>query len=145
MKAKETELNEIDIIGAQEKRRKEAIVYLPVYFVCYETEVGKRYVIYPPSTIGSMCIKTKLKGVFGAGKMQSFLHSRSEIIAALLDRLVDLIQENPVFEKEITEAGLKANILRSTELRVGVKRGITELRDENWISENEYQLLSNLT
>ena len=111
MKAKETALNEIDIIGAQEKRRKEAIVYLPVYFVCYETEVGKRYVIYPPSTIGSMCIKTKLKGVFGAGKMQSFLQSRSEIIAALLDRLVDLIQENPVFEKEITEAGLKANIL----------------------------------
>ena len=145
MKAKETALNEIDRMGAQEKRRKEAIVYLPVYFVCYETEVGKRYVIYPPSTIGSMCIKTKLKGVFGAGKMQSFLHSRSEIIAALLDRLVDLIQENPVFEKEITEAGLKANILRSTELRVGIKRGITELRDENWISENEYQLLSNLT
>ena len=145
MKAKETELNEIDIIGAQEKRRKEAIVYLPVYFVCYETEVGKRYVIYPPSTIGSMCIKTKLKGVFGAGKMQSFLHSRSEIIAALLDRLVDLIQENPVFEKEITEAGLKANILRSTELRVAVKRGITELRDENWISENEYQNLNKLT
>ncbi|MCJ7720898.1 hypothetical protein MUO98_00610, partial [Candidatus Bathyarchaeota archaeon] len=145
IKTKETALNEIDRMGAQEKRRKEAIVYIPVYFVCYETEVGKRYVIYPPSTICSMCMKTKLKGVFGAGKMQSFLQSRSEIIAALLDRLVDLIQENPVFEKEITEAGLKANILRSTELRVAIKRGITELRDENWISENEYQNLNKLT
>ena len=145
IKTKETALNEIDRMGAQEKRRKEAIVYIPVYFVCYETEVSKRYVIYPPSTICSMCIKTKLKGVFGAGKMQSFLQSRSEIIAALLDRLVDLIQENPVFEKEITKAGLKANILRSTELRVAIKRGITELRDENWISENEYQNLNKLT
>ena len=144
IKTKEAALNEIDSIGALERRRKYALVYLSVYFVCYETEVGKRYVVYPPSNVGSMGIKTKLKGVFGAGKMKSFLQSRSQAIATLLDRLVDLTQENPVFEKEITEAGIKANILRTTELRVGVKRGITELKDENWISENEYQILNGL-
>ncbi len=144
IKTKEGALNELDSMGAQERRRKYALVYIPVYFVCYETEVGKRYVVYPPSNVGSMGIKTKLKGVFGSRKMKSFLQSRSQAIAALLDRLVDLTQENPVFEKEITEAGNKANILRSTELRVGVKRGITELRDENWISENEYQILNSL-
>jgi len=142
IKAKEGALNEIDSIGALERRRKQAIVYLPVYFVCYETEVGKRYVVYPPSNIGSMGIKTKLKGVFGSGKMKSFLQSRSQAIATLLDRLVDLTQENPVFEKEITEAGIKANILRTTELQVGVKKGLTELRDEGWISENEFQILN---
>jgi hypothetical protein len=142
IKAKEGALNEIDSIGAPERRRKQAIVYLPVYFVCYETEVGKRYVVYPPSNIGSMGIKTKLKGVFGAGKMKSFLQSRSQAIATLLDRLVDLTQENPVFEKEITEAGIKANILRTTELQVGVKKGLTELREEGWISENEFQILN---
>ena len=143
IKTKESALNEVDNMGAQE-RRKFALIYLPVYFVCYETEVGKRYVVYHPSNVGSMGIKTKLKGVFGSGKMKSFLQSRSQAIAALLDRLVDLTQENPVFEKEITEAGIKANILRATELRVGVKRGITELKDENWISENEYQILNGL-
>jgi len=144
IKAKEAALNEIDSIGAQERRRKNALVYLPVYFVCYETEVGKRYVVYPPSYVGSMGIKTKLKGVFGAGKMKSFLQSRSQAITTLLDRLVDLTQENPVFEKEITDAGIKANILRTTELRVGVKKGITELRNEGWISENESQILNEL-
>ena len=142
IKTKEAALNEIDSIGALERRRKYALVYLSVYFVCYETEVGKRYVVYPPSNVGSMGIKTKLKGVFGAGKMKSFLQSRSQAIATLLDRLVDLTQENPVFEKEITEAGIKANILRTTELQVGIKKGLTELRDENWISENEFQILN---
>ncbi len=142
IKAKEGALNEIDSIGALERRRKYALVYLSVYFVCYETEVGKRYVVYPPSNVGNMGIKTKLKGVFGAGKMKSFLQSRSLAIATLLDRLVDLTQENPVFEKEITEAGIKANILRTTELQVGIKKGLTELRDEGWISENEFQILN---
>ena len=142
IKTKEGALNEIDSIGALERRRKYVLVYLPVYFVCYETEVGKRYVVYPPSWVGSMGIKTKLKGVFGAGKMKSFLQSRSQAIATLLDRLVDLTQENPVFEKEITEAGIKANILRTTELQVGIRKGLTELGDEGWISENEFQILN---
>jgi hypothetical protein len=142
IKAKEAALNEIDSIGTPERRRKNALVYIPIYFVCYETEVGKRYVVYPPSWVGSMGIKTKLKGVFGAGKMKSFLQSRSQAITTLLDQLVDLTQENPVFEKEIIVAGIKANILRTTELQVGVKKGLKELRDEGWISENEFQILN---
>ena len=144
IKTKEAASNEIDGMGAQEGRRNHALVYLPVYFVCYETEVGKRYVVHPPSWVGSMGIKTKLKSVFGSGKMKMFLKSRSQAIAALLDRLVDLTQENPVFEKEITEAGIKANILRSTELRVGVKKGLIKLRDEKWISENEFNSFNQL-
>ena len=141
IKEKEAALNEIDSIGAEERRRKNALVYLPVYLVCYETEVGKRYVVYPPSYVGSMGIKTKLKGVFGAGKMKSFLQSRSPAITTLIDRLVDLTQANPVFETEITEAGTKANILRTKELQVAIKKGLTELKDEGWIKENEAQAL----
>ena len=142
IKAKEAALNEIDGMGADERKRKNALVYLSLYFVCYETEVGKRYVVYPPSYVGSMGIKTKLKGVFGAGKMKSFLQPRSQSISTLLDRLVDLTQENPVFEKEITEAGTDANILRTTEQKVGIKKGLTELKDEGWISDSEYQFLN---
>ena len=142
IKAKEGSLNEIDKIGAADKRRKYALAYLSLYFVCYETEVGKRYVVHPPSYVCSMGIKTKLKGVFGSGKMKSFLQSRSQAIEALLDRLVDLTQENPVFEKEITDAGIKANIFRTPELKVGLQKGLTELRDDKWISDSEYQYLN---
>ncbi len=142
IKAKEAALNELDSMGAQERRRKQAIVYLPVYFVCYERETEKRYVVYPPSHVGSMCIKTKLKGVFGSGKMKSFLQPRSEAIATLLDQLVYLTKENPVFEKEITNAGNKADILKETDSQAGIQKGITELKNEGWISENEAQELS---
>jgi len=142
IKAKEAALNELDSMGAQERRRKQAIVYLPVYFVCYEREAEKRYIVYPPSHIGSMCIKTKLKGVFGSGKMKSFLQPRSEAITTLLDQLVYLTKENPVFEKEITNAGNKADILQETESQTGIQKGITELKNEGWISENEAQELS---
>ena len=142
IKAKEAALNELDSMGAQERRRKQAIVYLPVYFVCYEREAEKRYIVYPPSHVGSMCIKTKLRGVFGSGKMKSFLQPRSEAIATLLDQLVYLTKENPVFEKEITNAGNKADILQETESQTGIQKGITELKNEGWISENEAQELS---
>ncbi len=142
IKAKEAALNEIDSLGTSERRRKYALVYLSIYFVCYETDVGRRYVVYPPCSVGSMGIKTKLKGVFGAGKMKTFLQSRSQAITTLLDRLVDLTQENPVFEKEITEAGLEVNILGTTDLKEGIKKGLTELRDDGWISETEFQILN---
>lgn len=142
VKSKEIALSEIDSIGAELRRRKNTLAYITVYFVCYENEAGKRYVVYPPSYVNSMGIKTKLKGVFGAGKMKSFLQSRSEPIQVLVDQLVDLIQNNPVFEKEITEAEKKANILQTTELKEKVKKGLTELRDDKWISDNEYQNLN---
>jgi len=141
LKEKEGALNEIDSIGTLARRRKRALSYLSLYFVCYETEDGKRFVVHPPSYVGCMGIKTKLKGVFGAGKMKSFFQSRSQSIEALLDRLVDLTQENPVFEKEIIEAEIKANILRTSELKMRVKKGLTELKDDKWISDNECQYL----
>ena len=144
VKSKEVALNEFDRIGTPRRRRKYALVYLPLYFVCYETESKKRYVVYPPSIVGSMGILTKLKGVFGATKMKSFLQPRSKALTALLNQLVILTGENPVFEKEISDAGIKASILRTTELRIGVKRGLKELRDENWISESELQTFSKL-
>ena len=144
VKSKKTALNEFDSVGTPRRRRNYALVYLPLYLVCYETELKKRYVVYPPSIVGSMGLLTKLKGVFGATKMKSFLQPRSKAITAVLNQLVILTEQNPVFEKEISDAGIKASILRTTALRIGVKRGLKELRDENWISENELQTLSKL-
>ncbi len=144
VKAKEAALNEIDSIGVPGRARKYALVYLPIYFVCYETEEKKRYVVYPPSIVCSMGIKTKLKGIFGASKMKSCLHPRSQVITELLDHLVDLTHENPVFENEITEAGIEASILRTKELRASIRGGLAELRSENWISRNEFNVLNSL-
>ena len=140
VKKKENALDELNNIGLPEIRKKETITYLPVYFVCYETEEGKRYVVYPPANVCSMGIKTKLKGAFGSGKMKCLLQCRSQTIGNLLDRLVDLTQENPVFEKEITKAGTNASILNSKERLNSIRRGIIQLREEGWISENEVEI-----
>jgi hypothetical protein len=144
IKTKETVLNEFEGIGTLERRRKNTLVYLPVYFICYETEVEKRYVVFPPSYVSIMCIKTKLKSVFGAGKMKSFLQYRSTAISTLVDRLVDLTQGNPVFEKDIIKAGTKANILGTLEFQANIEKGLTQLRDEGWISESELETLSKI-
>jgi len=139
---KETALTELNDIGVKDRRRKKVLAYLSAYLVCYEIEAEKRYVIYPPSKMGCVGIKTKLKSVFSSGKMKYFLQNRSETITALLERLVDLTQESPVFENEIYEAGNKANIFRKTESQLAVKKGISELKEEQWISEKEHQLLN---
>ena len=141
--SKKAALSELDKIGTPGRRDLE-LAYLPLYFVCYETELKKRYVVYPPSIVNSMGVLTKLKGVFGATKMKSFLQPRSKAITAFLNQLVVLTDENPVFEKEVSDAGIEANILRTTELRIGIKRGLGELREEKWISESELRAFSKL-
>lgn len=143
-KLKKAALKELQEMGAPKIRRKYALVYLPLYIGCYETEQKKRYVVYPPSVVGSMGILTKLKGVFGARKMKSFLQPRSKAITTFLSQLVALIQENPVFEKEISDAGIQTSILRTKESRELVKKGLEELKEENWISESELQTFSKL-
>ncbi|MGQ9461254.1 MAG: hypothetical protein ACUVRA_08525 [Candidatus Bathyarchaeaceae archaeon] len=143
-KLKKVALKELDEMGAPKIRRENALVYLPLYIVCYETEQKKRYTVYPPSVVGSMGILTKLKGVFGATKIKSFLQPRSKAITTFLNQLVPLIQENPVFEKEISDAGIQTSILQTKESRELVKKGLEELKEEKWISETEFQTFSKL-
>jgi len=143
-KLKKAALKGLDEMGAPKIRGEYALVYLPFYMVCYETKQKKRYAVYPPSVVGSMGILTKLKGVFGATKIKSFLQPRSKAITTFLNQLVPLIQENPVFEKEISDAGIQTSILRTKESREVVKKGLEELKEEKWISESELQTFSKL-
>jgi hypothetical protein len=91
-----------------------------------------------------MGIKTKFKRVFGVAKIKSLLQQRSKFITSLLNQLLTVIEHNPVFEKEISDAGVKANILRTKDLRKRVRIGLERLTDEGWISENEFQTFSEL-
>jgi hypothetical protein len=143
-KSKKAALNDFDRVSMARRRKTRALVYLPFYFVRYEMESKKRYDIYPPSIVSGMGILAKMKGVFGATKMKCFLQPRSKAITVFLNQLVTLIQKNPMFEKEVTEAGIQDSVLRTKKLRIGVKRGLKELKKEKWISKNELQTLSKL-
>jgi hypothetical protein len=49
-----------------------------------------------------------------------------------------------MLEKEVTEAGIQESLLRIKELRLGVKRGLEELENEQWISRDEVENFSKI-
>jgi predicted nucleic acid-binding Zn-ribbon protein/outer membrane murein-binding lipoprotein Lpp len=142
LELKKASLNEFDGIGIAEKQRGCTLVYLPFYVACYQRELKKRYVVYPPSIVGGMGVLTRLKGIFGAAKIKSLLQQRSKSITNLLNQVTTLTSQNPVFEKEIDDAGIRANILRTKESCLRIEKGLGELRNEGWLSENELQMFS---
>jgi hypothetical protein len=142
VKQKRVSLNEIDKMGMN-THKKSAIAYVPFYLACFQADEEKRrYVVYPPSVAGTVGVLTKLKGVLGISKVKSLFQPRSKEIANILDQVVTVIERDPVFKRDLQDVGVKANILQSEENREMVKRGLEELRREEWISENEFQTLS---
>ncbi len=139
---KRAALDELDGMGVSKRINRYALVYLPFYLFCYQEKLKNRYVLYPPSVAGSIGLLTKFKGVFGGTKVKSLLQPSSKVITTLLNELLPLIEQNPVFEKEMVDAGIKANILRGNDSRKKLRRGLEELEEEGWISESEFQALS---
>lgn len=141
VKLKKAALEEIDGMGTTKKYESNVLVYIPIYLAAYEARQKRRYVVYPPSVVGSMGILTKFKGAFGITRMKSFLQHRSKPLAAFLNQLVALLEEDPVFEKETSDAGIQVSIQGTKESREYIKKGLGELKEEGWVSENEFQTL----
>jgi len=135
-------IDDLDQIGLQKRRRTYALTYIPFYLICYQTKSKRRYVTYPPSIAGSMGILTKFKGAFGMAKTKSLLQFRSESITNLINQVLMLLEKNPVFEKEIYDAGIESSILRTRELKKSLQQGLQELKDEEWVSESEFKVLT---
>jgi len=144
VKSKKAALIEFDRISMPIRKKAIALVYLHFYLARYEMEANKRYVVFPPSIVSGMGMLTKLKGVFGVARMKAFLQPRSKAITVFLNQLVTPIQKDSMFEKEVTEAGIQNSVLRIKELRIGVKRGLKELKNEEWISRSDFQTLGKL-
>lgn len=144
MKLKEAAIKEIEGMGMPKSRRRYALIYLPFYLACYRRDMKKRYVVYPPSIVGGMGMLTKFKGVFGSAKIKSLLRHRSKPITNFLNQITPLIMRNPVFEKETSDAGTQANILRTKESLERIKKGLEELKSEEWISESEFLELKSI-
>jgi hypothetical protein len=143
-KSKKAALNQLDDLGVPRRKNAITLVYMPFYLVRYEMEARKRYAIYPPSIVSDMGIMTKMKGAFGAAKMKEFLQPRSKTITTFLYQFVTLIERDPMFEKEVTDAGIEDSVLRIKTLRIGVKRGLKELENEEWMSQDELQTIAKL-
>jgi len=143
-RSKTAALNRFDTMASPRRKKGHTLVHMPFYFARYEREAEKRYVVYPPSIVNNMGILTRMKGAMGSTRMKAFLRPRSKAVSLFLNQLVTLIEKDSTFEKEVTEAGIQNSVLRQKKLRMGVKRGLKQLHDENWLSKDEFQTLGKL-
>jgi len=139
-KLRETSLAELAKLGIKHRQRKNVLVYIPFYLVCYQSEMERRYLLFPPSMVNSVSFSAKLKGALGRKKVKQLLVSRFTATTSFLDSLLPLIKENVVFGKEIIEAGEKADMLRSKVAVESIRKGLKKLEDEGWLSEKEHEL-----
>jgi hypothetical protein len=141
-KQKRVALDEFDKMGIREQRRKQALAYVPCYLACFKVGDQRKYAVYPPAVVGGMSAMTKFKGLLGVSKTKSLFQQRSRAVTNVLSQLVVLINRDPVFKRDLHDAGIRANILETAESRGKIVKGLESLRSEEWISSSEFQTLS---
>ncbi len=137
-------LVELERIAMSQGKWACRLVYIPFYFVRYEKGDRRRYVVYPPSIVGDMGVLAKMKGALGVAKVKTLIQPRSEAMAVFLNKLIGFFEKKPLFEKEVTEAGIQKSILLNKKLRVALAKGLKQLESENWISRRELQAFSEI-
>ena len=133
---------QFDRITLPARKHHGKLVYIPFYLIRYEKGERKRYDLYPPSITGDIGLLTKMKGTLVSAKAKAILRPRSEAIAAFLDKLPMLFEKEPMLEKTVTEEGIRNSILLQKNLRTDVNKGLKELKNGKWISQNELEKIS---
>ncbi len=115
-----------------------ALVYVPFYVVCYDSGEDRRYLVLPPSSVGTIDISTRLKGALGRARIKSFLVPRFKEISVLAETVQKLSKENGMFEAELVELGTKNNILEVNSIVEGIEEGLLSLKNQGWLSDKDY-------
>jgi hypothetical protein len=143
-KLRETSIANFAKLGVKQdlELKDVALFYVPFYVACYQVESKKRYLILPPSEANAIGLSTKLKSALGRAKIKQLLVPRFEVITSLIDTIQVLAQQNAVFETEMREMGGRTNILTMDSMREHIQKGLEYIQKEGWLSEKEYQDLS---
>jgi hypothetical protein len=139
VKLREANLTNLEKLGIPQKHKTVTLIYMPVYLACYKAEQKKRYVLFSPSVANSIGFTTKLKGALGRAKVKQLLVPRFRAITSFLNKFPALIERNAAFEREVYEAGDKADISKASSVREQIKSGLERLKEEGWFSEKEYR------
>ena len=139
--SRETTLPEFDQLGVKEKRERKSLVYMPFYLSCYQSKSKKRFAYLPPSIVNKDCLSTRLKAL-GKTKIRQLLEPKSKKITPILNGFIRLLEENIVFNREISEACMKANLLRTRNAGEITKNGLNKLKEEGWLSNSESEDLN---
>lgn len=142
-KLRDATLDQLSELGMKQKRNKYTLVHMPFHVVCYRVNSKKQYEVFPPSVANSMSFSLKLK-TLGRAKIKQLLVQRSKAITSLINKFPVIMEQNAVFEREINEAGEKANILQIENLRESVRNGLEKLKEEGWLSEEDHKTFSQI-
>ena len=141
-KLREADITNFEKLGVKRKSKTHCLVYMSFYLACYQAELKKRYVLFPPSLANSIRFSTKLKGALGKTKVKQLIVPRFKAITSLLNKVPMLIEQNAAFGREISESGDKADMLKLGSIREQIKSGLKQIKDEGWLSEKEYDVFN---
>ena len=60
-------------------------------------------------------------------------------MTSVLNRFISLMDENIVFNCEVSEACLKASLLQTEKAQESVRSGLDKLKEQGWVSKSEFQ------
>lgn len=132
-----------ELLGIRDQQVKSSsLFYVPFYTICYETGLNRRYLILPPSTLGTADFSTKFKAFLGMAKTKSMLTPRFYSIATLINKVEVLTRENAAFESQLREVSEKNNLLKNALFIENIAKGLAYLQRDGRLSEKEYNELS---
>lgn len=133
----EGKMLEFDQLGIRQKRTDYSLVYMPFYLSCYQSKLNKRYSYLAPSELSDGGLSTRLKA-FGKTKISQIFQTKNKKITPILNSFIGLMDVNIVFNCDISEACMKANLLQSEKIQESIKRGLDNLKEQGWLSNSEF-------
>jgi len=123
------------------------LLCLPFYLIRYENKEKTRYITFTPVVaMDFKGIVRKLQKAIHRFSLQSriklLLRSRSTALEKMLRKaLLEKIRSDNTLKEAVYELGVSNNILHSSSLKENLTRGLEELRNEGWISQEEKEAL----
>jgi len=142
IEARNLALKELREMGYPVYKRKTTLAYMPFFLVCYSRDLKRRYIAFPPSIANTMNGVNKIKSALRPYTVRSMLQEYSMSIANLLNDLISSIQQNSMLEDRILKMCTKSNMLRQKAFRRDVEKGLKELAEGGWLTEEELQSLT---
>jgi hypothetical protein len=126
-----------DSLGIRGENVPPLLVHMPFYLFGYTAQSEKRFSYVAPSKVNCIDLGVRLK-TLGRKKLSQIFQPRSQKTVSILNRFIELLNENVAFKHEITEAASKADLLKSREDIALIKNGLNGLKEDGWISKDEY-------
>lgn len=140
-KRREGVMLEFDELDLKQIKETVVLVFMPFYLSCYQSKSKKRYSYVSPSIVSYGGLGVRLKSL-GKTKITQLCQPRNRKISILLNSLMSLLDENIVFNHEISEACLKANLLHNKKDQEAIVNGLNRLKEQQWLSSSEFETFS---